>query len=980
MQFIISLIQTLGITNIDYLACNTLVFNNWKSYYAILTDKTGVVVGASDDKTGNIKYGGDWVLESTGEDVEKVYFTSGIEYYSYLLANAYVYGNTVNTDTTVITSSLNTVVNRVLYQATGSFTNFINNVVLLGGGGSGTTSIGNDGAHALIIDNGVTITNVINNGSLTGGGGGGAGSSGNSGGNGGAGGGGGGGGLNGTGGAGGISNNSSLLGGRGGYGGGGGGGFGGLYGGGGGGGGGNGSGTTGLGYNGDNTKGGSGGAPNAGAGGTSIPPASGGGVVINGGGGGGGGGGRNGGLTRGTRAGNWTAGKNGGGGGGSNSINIFGGKGGNASSGKSGGGGGAGGGNGGFGVGNSGGGGGSGGAISETTGGNGGFGIMNNGTITNLSNSQNLAGNYGPLYIAGNPPTYYNIIINGDNAYGQLFASVSYPLANSGIVVFGIEPSSTLSIGTKTYTNVLSQVFPSNLNDSGTLNTKSYTWTLSRNMTWMVNNNNVSVTNYDLTLNVSSFGISITLTSSPTNSQLVVDNNGNIYSPFDVSSETTNISLNYVKDDPTTSLNLYVNNTSYNNLSSPFDISSILISGNNYLNFTIYSSYGIALNTYIVNVRLPKSNKFSNLYLSKKLVSFDASFNATLEVSYNTFGISGDYYTVDTGTKVDLSVNITSYTASNIDPSFNVPLKTRDNSLNFMVTAADGLSNQAYFVKVYMQNSNEFSNLYLNKKRIVFDASSNGYIDVSYNNYGISGDYYLVNAGGIVDLSVNDPLYSKKNIGVSFDVPLIRMDNSLNFMVTASDGRTQKPYFVKVYMQTSNKISTLYLYNRIIAFDASYNASIELSYNVTDISGQYALVDSSANLDISMNNNYVKNDTSFNISLNPKDNSLNLLVTSYDKLTQQSYFVKIYVQTANKFLGNAIILYNQPVTFDASFNAYLDVSYGISDVSGQYTLLDPSANVDLSVNNVRQQRGMLSPFDVSGLVPGDNSLNFMVNA
>jgi len=92
-QIILNLISNLGIKNIDYLACNTLNSTHWVNYYALLSAETGVVVGASNDQTGNIKYGGDWVLESTSTDVEMVYFTSSIEYYTYLLdtgANTFV--------------------------------------------------------------------------------------------------------------------------------------------------------------------------------------------------------------------------------------------------------------------------------------------------------------------------------------------------------------------------------------------------------------------------------------------------------------------------------------------------------------------------------------------------------------------------------------------------------------------------------------------------------------------------------------------------------------------------------------------------------------------------------------------------------------------------------------------------------------------------------------------------------------------------
>ena len=85
VQFIIDIINEFSVTNIDYLACNTLNYTNWTNYYQLLNLNTGVIVGASSDETGNIKYGGDWTMESTGQDIELIYFTQSIEYYTYLL-------------------------------------------------------------------------------------------------------------------------------------------------------------------------------------------------------------------------------------------------------------------------------------------------------------------------------------------------------------------------------------------------------------------------------------------------------------------------------------------------------------------------------------------------------------------------------------------------------------------------------------------------------------------------------------------------------------------------------------------------------------------------------------------------------------------------------------------------------------------------------------------------------------------------------
>ena len=43
---------------------------------------TNVTCGASNDKTGNIQYGADWVMENTNENVKDIYFTSSIDNYT----------------------------------------------------------------------------------------------------------------------------------------------------------------------------------------------------------------------------------------------------------------------------------------------------------------------------------------------------------------------------------------------------------------------------------------------------------------------------------------------------------------------------------------------------------------------------------------------------------------------------------------------------------------------------------------------------------------------------------------------------------------------------------------------------------------------------------------------------------------------------------------------------------------------------------
>jgi len=86
-QFIIDLLVKYKVVNIDFLACSSLKYYYWKSFYDLIENEVGsVTVGASEDKTGNLRYGGNWVMENTREKVDTIYFNEGISYYKHLLS------------------------------------------------------------------------------------------------------------------------------------------------------------------------------------------------------------------------------------------------------------------------------------------------------------------------------------------------------------------------------------------------------------------------------------------------------------------------------------------------------------------------------------------------------------------------------------------------------------------------------------------------------------------------------------------------------------------------------------------------------------------------------------------------------------------------------------------------------------------------------------------------------------------------------
>ena len=85
--FVKNLIQHFSLTNIDFLGCNLLLFDNWKQYFELLKGDSNVVIGASDDNTGNLKYGGDWIMENSSENIKEIYFNDAIATYADLLVS-----------------------------------------------------------------------------------------------------------------------------------------------------------------------------------------------------------------------------------------------------------------------------------------------------------------------------------------------------------------------------------------------------------------------------------------------------------------------------------------------------------------------------------------------------------------------------------------------------------------------------------------------------------------------------------------------------------------------------------------------------------------------------------------------------------------------------------------------------------------------------------------------------------------------------
>jgi hypothetical protein len=154
-QFVLDLLTRFSVPHLDVLACNTLNDFAWKQYYDRVYAQTGVIIGASDNNTGNLKYGGDWVLESTHTDVQSIYFTEAIANYSALLVAITISGITYTSSSasTAYISSTTGVTGAVVIPSTVVMSSTTYTVTAIGT----TTTAGGSGA----FENNTNITSVV---------------------------------------------------------------------------------------------------------------------------------------------------------------------------------------------------------------------------------------------------------------------------------------------------------------------------------------------------------------------------------------------------------------------------------------------------------------------------------------------------------------------------------------------------------------------------------------------------------------------------------------------------------------------------------------------------------------------------------------------------------------------------------------------------------------------------------------------------
>jgi hypothetical protein len=351
-------------------------------------------------------------------------------------------------------------------------------------------------------------------------------------------------------------------------------------------------------------------------------------------------------------------------------------------------------------------------------------------------------------------------------------------------------------------------------------------------------------------------------------------------------------------------VDLSVNGVSIGAIDPSFNVGLGLT--DNVLNFLVTASDGLNTEAYVVNVHVKTSALFTSLILESHVLDVADGYVFSIDVSSDLMVLHGSYALQDTRATVGLRVNGVS--RGNIGSSFTVALvsSVENYALDFVVRAYDGKTVVTYRVNVHVQASPRFSALYLNRNLVNFDVNYAAVLNVASEIMDLSGSYYTVGVGANVKLALNGgPLVS---IDPSFDVVLVQgVDNSLNFLVTASDNLSSQGYSVEVHYAKSVRFSSLILNGLSIGFDASFNAYLEFPYEIYDIVGSYTTEDPYAVVNLRVNdyfNGLIGNN--FNVFLTPFKNLLTFTVTGSDGTNHQNYYVHIRMKVACLLEGTRV--------------------------------------------------------------------------
>ncbi|MGE6228489.1 cadherin-like beta sandwich domain-containing protein [Paenibacillus chitinolyticus] len=351
-------------------------------------------------------------------------------------------------------------------------------------------------------------------------------------------------------------------------------------------------------------------------------------------------------------------------------------------------------------------------------------------------------------------------------------------------------------------------------------------------------------------------------------------------------------------------------------------------------------------NTFSTNANL------SNLTLSAGMLnpgfaSGTTDYNASVPNGVANINVTP---TVADGTAT-VKVNGSSVASGN--PS-SVSLNVGVNTVSVEVTAQDGMTKKTYTVSVTRaaaSSNADLSNLTLSEGTLnpSFASGTTSYTAGVSNNV-TTIDVTPTVADSAVTVKVNG---SAAVSGSPSSVPLNVGSNTVSVEVTAQDGTTKKTYTVTVTRAASNNadlngltLSAGTLNPSFASGTMSYTADV--ANNVTSIDVTPTLADGTAT--VKVNGSTVASGNPSPVSLNVGANTINVVVTAQDGITEKTYTVTVTRAaplSSNADLSNLVLsgAALNPGFASGTITYTSSVAYGVTTLDVTPTVADSTATV-----------------------------------
>jgi sugar lactone lactonase YvrE len=373
------------------------------------------------------------------------------------------------------------------------------------------------------------------------------------------------------------------------------------------------------------------------------------------------------------------------------------------------------------------------------------------------------------------------------------------------------------------------------------------------------------------------------------------------------------------------------------------------------------------------------------------MLTYLALDHGTLSPAFNpattsyTVSLASTYTQVNVGAVLNdrsasMTVNGTPLVSGS--KSGEIPLSVGDNTIDVVVTPQDGSATQTYAIVVNRAAAAAatLSYLALNHGTLspAFDPATTSY------NVSLANSYTQVEVSAIISnpsssMTVNGtPLASG---GTSGEMPLSVGDNTINVVVTSQGGLTSQTYTLIVNRAAPPlTLSSLALNHGTLspAFNpatTSYTDSLGYGYTQVEVSAALSISGSSMTVNGTA---LASGGTSGEIPLSVGTNTINVVVTSQDGFTNQTY--TIIVNRAGPPLTLSSLALNHG-TLSPAFNA-ATTGYNVSLAYG-YTQVEVSAALSIPGTTMTVNGAALASGGTSGEIPlsvGNNTINVVVTS